>query len=78
MAYESISNIGESPFFNTLYSEGKFTANEFAFSLGTSGSQLYLGGINSAKYTGSITYTPVTSQGVSDRRCPARSVLKSL
>ncbi|KAL8286966.1 hypothetical protein RQP46_003972 [Phenoliferia psychrophenolica] len=47
-----------------LYSEGKVSSNVFSFKLATSGSELYLGGADTSKYTGSITYTPVTSQGM--------------
>lgn len=36
----------------------------FSFKIATSGSELYLGGANPAKYKGAINYTPVTQQGV--------------
>lgn len=34
----------------------------FSFRLASSGAELYLGGTNPNKYTGAITYTPVTQQ----------------
>ena len=48
-----------------LVSQGALTTNEFAFHLarqGATGSTLTIGGVNSAYYTGSIYFTPVTSK----------------
>ena len=61
MAYQSISTERLSPYFATLYSQGGIKG-QFSFALRTSGSELYLGGTDTSKYTGSITYTPVTQQ----------------
>ena len=44
-------------------SEGLTSAGEFGFTLLESGAELYLGGIDSSKFSGSLTYTPVTQQG---------------
>ncbi|ORY91629.1 aspartic peptidase domain-containing protein [Leucosporidium creatinivorum] len=64
MGYESISNIGEKPFFNTLFEQGVVSQNVFSFNLGKEDAgELYLGGSDAARYTGDITYTPVTQQG---------------
>lgn len=66
MAYPALSQLGVSPFFNTLWSEGRVAANSFSFRLATqnsAASELYLGGLNSAKYVAGTTgYTPVISQ----------------
>ncbi|CAE6436821.1 unnamed protein product [Rhizoctonia solani] len=62
LAFNAISSIGKPTFIDNLYSEGKISAPTFAFHLATTGSELYLGGVNTAKYTGSITYVPLTSK----------------
>ncbi|GAA5991551.1 hypothetical protein JCM10908_005758 [Rhodotorula pacifica] len=66
MAYPSLSQLGVSPFFNTLYSEGRVASNSFSFKLSAgnaAASELYLGGQNSAKYVAGTTgWTPVISQ----------------
>lgn len=64
MGYESISNIGETPFFNTLFEQGAVSQNVFSFNLGKeSEGELFLGGVDPARYKGDITYTPVTQKG---------------
>ncbi|KAH9968219.1 acid protease [Russula dissimulans] len=60
MAFQSISNYNASPLFQTLISEGAVTAPVFGFKLATSGSELFLGGTNSALYTGDFTWVPLT------------------
>lgn len=62
LAFSSISSIGQPTLIETLYSEGKISAPTFAFRLATSGSELYLGGTDSAKYTGTIGYASLTSK----------------
>ncbi|TFK45663.1 acid protease [Heliocybe sulcata] len=64
LAYPAISNLGEDPFFNTAYSQGAVSRDIFGFRLASSGSELYLGGTDSAMYSGSIEYHSVdTSTG---------------
>ncbi|KAH9858927.1 acid protease [Lenzites betulinus] len=64
LAYPSISNLGEAPFFNTAIAQGVVKSGVFGFKLATTGSELYLGAANSAKYTGAIEYHSVdTSTG---------------
>ena len=46
MAFKSISVYGANPTFQTLISEDKVTSSVFGFKLATSGSELFLGGIN--------------------------------
>ncbi|KAI0785249.1 aspartic peptidase domain-containing protein [Abortiporus biennis] len=62
MGYQTISQYNTPPFFQTLVSEKKPTQPVFAFKLATSGSELFLGGVNMDLYTGPITYTTVTHQ----------------
>lgn len=62
MAYQSISTERESPYFATLVSERVVKTGQFSFALLASGAELYLGGADRSKYTGSIAFTPVTKQ----------------
>ncbi|CAE6438822.1 unnamed protein product [Rhizoctonia solani] len=62
LAFKSISSIGQPTIIDNLYSQGKISAPTFSFRLATTGSELYLGGANTAKYTGSITYAALTSK----------------
>ena len=66
--YPQISVNGIPPFFVAAFASGAISQPKFAFyladeGLGSSGSELVLGGVDSTKYTGSITYTPVTVKG---------------
>ncbi|KAG7530340.1 hypothetical protein FFLO_05112 [Filobasidium floriforme] len=62
MAYSSIATTNTNTFFTTLINQGAVNSPVFSFALSQSGAELYLGGTDSAKYSGSITYTPVTQQ----------------
>ena len=62
MTFQSILAYGASPVFQTFVSEGQVTDAVFSFKLSSSGAKLYIGGSNSALYTGDFTYTPVTQQ----------------
>ncbi|EMD33591.1 hypothetical protein CERSUDRAFT_117693 [Gelatoporia subvermispora B] len=61
MAYPGISNLKQSPFFNTAFSQKKAANNVFAMKLAKTASELYIGGTNSALYTGSIEYHPLST-----------------
>jgi cathepsin D len=63
MAFQSISDYNASPVFQTLVTQGKTTNGVFAFKLASSGSELTVGGLNSALYSGIPTYAPITKQG---------------
>ncbi|KAG1799383.1 aspartic peptidase domain-containing protein [Suillus plorans] len=63
MGFESISAYGANSVFQTLVSQGAVPEPVFAFKLASSGSELYVGGVNSALYRDPFTYTPVTKQG---------------
>ena len=62
MAFQSISTYGASPVFQTLVSESQVSGSVFSFKLSSSGAELYVGGSNSALYSGDFTYTPVTQK----------------
>ncbi|THH12232.1 hypothetical protein EW145_g105 [Phellinidium pouzarii] len=63
MGFQSISDYNSPPVFQTLVSQGKTSSSEFGFTMLTSGSELYIGGIDTSKFLGSLTYTPVTQEG---------------
>ncbi|KAI0374183.1 acid protease [Pilatotrama ljubarskyi] len=63
MAFPAISNLRQSPFFNTAKTQGAVKTGVFAFKLAKSGSELYLGGTDSSLYSGSIEYHKVTGSG---------------
>jgi cathepsin D len=58
MAFPALSQLHKDPFFVTANSQGSIEDGEFGFYLASSpsGSELFLGGTNSALYTGSIEY----------------------
>ena len=62
MAYQSISDYNSPPLFQTLVAQKQVAQAVFAFKLSSSGSLLTLGGVDDTKYTGSITYAPVTTK----------------
>ncbi|KAF9220083.1 acid protease [Gyrodon lividus] len=62
MAFQSLSTFGQSPFFQTLVTEGQTDEPVFAFNLGAYGAELYLGGTNPDMYTGDFTWVPVIRQ----------------
>ncbi|KAK0195022.1 acid protease [Armillaria mellea] len=49
-----ISDFNEDPVFQTFVKQGVTTSPEFAFNLGTSNAELFLGGVNKNKYTALI------------------------
>lgn len=69
MAFESIANSKQPPYFLTLINEKKVSNPEFSFYLGRGAdgtgknSEMTLGGRDSSKYTGAFTTVPVTKQG---------------
>ncbi|KAJ6453768.1 acid protease [Mycena sanguinolenta] len=61
LAFPAISVLNQSPWFNTAHTEKKVKKNQFGFLLGPSGSELYLGGTDTAKYTGSLEFHSLDS-----------------
>jgi cathepsin D len=62
MAFPQISKSGSNPFFQTLVAQGVPAAPQFSFKLATSGSELFLGGVDNSKFSGSFTNVPVTRE----------------
>lgn len=65
LAYPSLSSFGSQypPVFDTLINNGAVSQKVFGFALGPTGSaSLTLGGLDSSKYSGSITYTSLSRQ----------------
>ncbi|KAJ6554575.1 acid protease [Mycena capillaripes] len=61
LAFPAISNLNENPFFNTAIEDGTVKTSQFGFFLASSGSELFLGGSNDAKYTGDLEFHDVDS-----------------
>lgn len=69
MAFQSIANSGQPPYFKTLIDQGAVSTPEFSFYLGRAvdntgaNSEMTLGGRDSSKFTGAVTKVPVSTQG---------------
>ncbi|KAI1792861.1 protease [Ganoderma leucocontextum] len=61
LAFPSISNLGQNPFFTTAVAQGSAKQHVFAFKLAEKGSELYVGGTNTAHYSGAIEYHNVST-----------------
>lgn len=57
LGYQSLSQIGAPTLFQTLFAQGLVDKNQFTFTLLSSGSELFLGGTDSAN---DFTFTPVS------------------
>jgi cathepsin D len=68
MAFKSVSEFGADSVFQTLVSQGAVPEPVFAFKVASSGSELYIGGVNSALHRGPFTYIPVTQTVSAGRR----------
>ncbi|EJD01580.1 acid protease [Fomitiporia mediterranea MF3/22] len=63
MAFESISQFNSPPVFQTLVTQGQADSGEFGFTLLNNGSEIFLGGVDTSKFSGDLTYTDVTQEG---------------
>ncbi|KAL5487632.1 hypothetical protein ACEPAI_5740 [Sanghuangporus weigelae] len=64
MAFQSISEFNKVPVFQSLSEQQQTTQGAFGFTLlETSGSELFLGGVDTSKISGDLTFTPVTQEG---------------
>ncbi|KAF9219054.1 acid protease [Gyrodon lividus] len=63
MAFQVMSRYNQSPFFQTLVTEGQTDEPVFAFSFAAPRPELYIGGTNPDMYTGDFTWTPVAQPG---------------
>ncbi|KAI0334716.1 protease [Cubamyces sp. BRFM 1775] len=61
LAFPAISNLGQDPFFVTAFKQKHAARDEFAFKLNTTGSELHIGGVNTALYKGSFEYHNLSS-----------------
>ena len=61
LAFESISAYNAPSVFQTLISEGVLTSPVFGLKLATSGSELFLGGVNDALFTGDFAWVSLTN-----------------
>jgi len=59
LAFPSISKIGHGTFIDNAYEQGAIPCKSFSFFLASSGSELYLGGYDQARFTGDIEYHSV-------------------
>ncbi|CUA68395.1 gastricsin [Rhizoctonia solani] len=63
LAFKSISHLKAPTFIDTLFSQRKISKPVFSMRLVSgSGSELYIGGTNPAKYKGDIAYVPLENQ----------------
>lgn len=59
MAFPALSAYA-TPLIQTLIEQGKITNAEFGVKLAATGSELYIGGVNTKLFTGDLTYVDVT------------------
>src|ERR1700761_5329764 len=64
MAFPQIAVMSTTPpLFNTLIAQKQTAAGVFGFKLASTGSELFLGGVDTALIKGALTSVPVTTQG---------------
>lgn len=63
MAFQEISEFHAPPVFQTLVTQHPALPSVFGFTLSPSGSELFLGGTDASKYSGTLTTTDVTEVG---------------
>ncbi|KAH7928167.1 acid protease [Leucogyrophana mollusca] len=63
LAFKLVSTYNSDSVFQTLVAQGAVPQSIFSFKLATSGSELRIGGMNNALYTGGFTWTDVTEEG---------------
>lgn len=54
MAFPTISNLKQNPFFQTAFAQGSVSPESFGFRLASTNSTLHLGGVDDSVFTGSI------------------------
>jgi hypothetical protein len=62
MGFREISTTGVAPFFETLVDQGRVEQQIFGFYLAESGSELIIGGRDSSRFSGNLTYVNVEEQ----------------
>ena len=63
MGFEQISTFPANPVFQTLVNQNAVSEPMFSFKITAGDSELFLGGMNNAKFTGSVTSVNVTQVG---------------
>ena len=77
LAFESISQFGASPTFQTLISEGALSSPMFGLKLGSSGSELTVGGVDpSFNLDKDFTWIPLTTEVCQASKCVVNRVSK--
>lgn len=61
MAFQTISQMNAAPYFQTAVQQKSTKSPIFAFRLADEGGELYLGGVNKQKFSGSIQYHRLNS-----------------
>ncbi|KAI0043077.1 acid protease [Auriscalpium vulgare] len=61
MAFESLSDYNANPLFQSLIASGKVADESFGFYFASSGSELFIGGVNDQLYSGDFTTVDVTT-----------------
>jgi len=59
LAFPQVSTLNQSPFFNTVVKQKAFPVSQFGFLLASNGSELFLGGTDTTKYTGELEFHDV-------------------
>jgi cathepsin D len=62
MGFKSISVYGANPTFQTLVAEGQVDSPMFGFKFATSGSELFLGGVNPDYNENSFTWVTLSNE----------------
>ena len=62
LAYQSISNIHQSPFINTAKAQGAIKTATFGMKLAKKNSELYIGGTDASLYSSPIEWHPVSGK----------------
>jgi cathepsin D len=64
LAWPQLAVMGTTqPFVNTAIKQGSLAKGEFGVKLAETGSELFIGGVNTALTSGKLTTVPVTTQG---------------
>jgi cathepsin D len=59
LAFPTISNLKQNPFFNTASKQGVVKESVFGFKLASQGSELFLGGTNNKLFSGNLEFHKV-------------------
>ena len=62
VGFQEFAPSGSVPLLQTLINQGRFTEPKFSLMLTTNESELFLGGFNSNRMKGDITYVPITDK----------------